>query len=124
MQRLIQCSSSCLFSHGQTGVCASSLLASPGFISGSLRGIDKNLFTNQFSTPKIPSVITDTHGSHTLILYHLCNSCKIITISSKPDAEMMRPETVFIPSIPTRCELSATASVRRHSQGGVVTAHI
>lgn len=58
-------------------------------------GIDRNLFTNQSSTQEIPSVIADTRGSHTLILYHLCNSCKIIPISSKPDAEMMRPETVF-----------------------------
>lgn len=108
MQRLIQCSSPCLFSHGQTRVCASSLLLCTGFISGSLRGIDKNLFTNQFSTQNIPSVITNMHGSHTLILYHLCNFCKIITISSKPDTEMMFPETVFIPLIPTWCELSVT----------------
>lgn len=123
MQRLIQCSSSC-FSHGQTTVCASSLLACMGFISARLRGIEEYLFTNQFCAPKIPSMITNTHSSHTLILHHLCNFCKIITASFEPDAALMRSETVFIPSIPTWGELSAAFTRAVAVGGGAVTAHV
>lgn len=123
MQGLIRCSSSCS-SHGQTLVCASSLLACMGFIAASRRGIDENLFTNQFHTWKIPSMITNMHGSHALILYHLCNFCKIVTTSSEPDAAMMLCESVFISSIPTRGGLSAAFNVVLLQSGGVATEHI
>ena len=89
-QRLIQCSSSCLFSHGQTDGCASSLLAWMGFISLSLKGIVKNLFTNQFCTQKICSVITNTHGAlvqfnHLWLVQPLQNHCNPFM----PDVEVM-----------------------------------
>lgn len=102
-QRLIQCSSSCLFSHGQTEGCTSSLLIWMGFISLSLRGIVKNLFTNQFYTQEIYSMII--HTQSTLRLFNPSWMLQLLQNYFNrfmPDAVMMYDvffEIVFILSI-------------------------